>query len=753
MADYKDLQDRILSEIAAKRWSQVNQDWEAICQGDPLPFAFHQPIIERLARKQDPEHLLKMYERAVDALMDKEAYDAALEISEYLLSIDEKHEWLRERALKAVEKVYADAAGSRLEEYINEAGLFNETIPLKKGLLKFHDLLGATKGQVFIHSSWGLGVVRELNLEVGKVVIDFELRKSQQMTLDGVRNFLQRLPKDHLQTHIATRSVELRDQAKTQAGDVIRLALKSFGGKMKVADLKRVMTTRFLSESEYKSFWEKAKKAVKLDPWIDSRGSGANTELHLRKTPKSFFDEISQELNSARTVESRRDVLRDVRKHGAEADMTEKDVDALFELFVKPANDGSLVTADQRLNHGLLFDQYQDLFPSKSNPINVKQTLLSGDMVELLARVEGHDSRRAALEIVKELRSSDWPEVFAESFISLDPRTATWVEKELKASNNEHFRQVALESVLAKPDANPDLFVWASRNILEGSWDHLGDTIRPIMICEELLSLLSELEDLAASEHEAVAAIARNAGTKIRSLLNEGNSRFFKKAAQKSTVEEGRKILRTIRLHNSLSHQLKSALEVILINEHQDLRKASRLEEEEERRRPSYHYTTHQSLDEKRTQLSRLVSEEIPAMAKVIETARELGDLRENAEYHAAKDRQKLLMQQAAELEDLIARARLVESREVIPDSSRFGTKVKLRDVQSGEVREMTILGMWEADLARGVISYLTPFGSQLLGRHPGDVFEVTLQDGTKQSFELLEISLGIPPYNPGDGS
>ncbi|MCC6546801.1 GreA/GreB family elongation factor [Candidatus Sumerlaeota bacterium] len=753
MADYKDIQDKILSEISAKRWSQVAHDWETICQGEPLPFAFHQPIIDRLSRKQDPEHLVRMYERAVDALLEKGAHDTALEVSEYLLGIDEKHEWLRGRALKAIEKVYADAAGSRLEEYILEAGLFNDTLPLKKGLVKFHDLLGATKGQVFIHSSWGLGVVRELDLEAGKVIIDFELKKSQQMTLDGVRNFLQRLPKDHLQSHIATRPMELRDQMKGQAGEVVRLALKSFGGKVKVADLKRITTTRFLSESEYKSFWEKAKKAIKLDPWVDSRGSGANTELHLRKQPRSYFDEIFQELNIARSVEARRDVLRDVRKHGAEAEMTEKDVDALYELFVKPANDGSLVTATQRLNHGLLFDQYQDLFPSKSNPINVKQTLQGGDMVELLAGVEGHDSRREALGLVKELRPNDWPEVFAETFISADPRTATWVEKELKNTDNEHYRQVALESVLAKPDANPDLFVWASRNILEGTWDHLGDSIRPIMICEELLSLLSELEDLAASEHEAVAAIARNAGTKIRSLLNEGNGKFFKKAVQKSTVEEARKILRTIRLHNSLSHQLKSVLEMILINEHQDLRKGSRLEEEEERRRPSYHYTTRQSLDEKRSELSRLVSEEIPGMAKVIETAREMGDLRENAEYHAAKDRQKLLMQQAAELEDLIARARLVESREVIPDSSRFGTKVRLRDAGTGSEREMTILGMWEADLSRNVISYLTPFGSQLLGRHIGDLFDVTLQDGTKQSFELLDISLGIPAYNPGEGS
>lgn len=98
-------------------------------------------------------------------------------------------------------------------------------------------------------------------------------------------------------------------------------------------------------------------------------------------------------------------------------------------------------------------------------------------------------------------------------------------------------------------------------------------------------------------------------------------------------------------------------------------------------------------------------------MASVIEAARELGDLRENAEYHSAKDRQKLLMQQAAELEELIARARVVEEKDAAPDTSRFGTRLVLKG-ENGERREITLMGMWEADLPNNIISYLTPMGS-----------------------------------------
>src|SRR5690606_38880844 len=124
--------------------------------------------------------------------------------------------------------------------------------------------------------------------------------------------------------------------------------------------------------------------------------------------------------------------------------------------------------------------------------------------------------------------------------------------------------------------------------------------------------------------------------------------------------------------------------------------------------------------------------------------ARELGDLRENAEYHAAKDRQKLLMQQAAELEDLIARARVVDEREGQPDQTRFGTRVTLKETKSGAERVCTLLGMWEADPENHIISYLTPSGAQLLGKKLGEVFQVNQQDGNIVEYEVLKIESAL---------
>lgn len=751
VAEINDLQQKLLSTISATRWTKLDTEWAEVLNSDPLPYSFHEPIVDRLARRQDPEHLVRLYQPAIDAMLEKGAGDTAFEVLEHLIGIDERHEWARPRLIQSIRSVYTDQIGTRIDEFIAQSGLESEGVSLRKALQRLTDMLGATRGQVFRHQSWGLGVVKDLDLQTGRVVIDFVTKKSQPMTLDGVRNFLIRIPKDHLQARIIVEPEVLREKLRSEPQEIIRLALRHTpNGRLKVSELKKTLTTHFLTENEYKSFWERAKKAIKVDPWIDQVGSGANAEFVLRETARSFFEEIFTQLITAKTASARREALRDVRRHGSDAEMTDQDAEALFGLFTKPLTDGILRTDSEKLNHGLIFLEYCDLFPSKTNPIDVDPLLAGPNVVDLLKTLEDHEIRCLALERLIDLRPDEWADIFAEVTIFMDSRTAAWMEKELKRRGMEHQRQEALESILAKPDSNPDLFVWAARNLLEGNWDHLHDVIPPTMICEELLSLLAELEEDFESPNTERATLARNAATKIRAVLNEGNSRFFKRAIVSSNVEEARRILQAIRLHDALSHQLKSQLENILINQHEDLRRVSRMEEEEERKKPAFHYTTRRSLDEKRTQLSRLLSQEIPAMAKVIEAAREMGDLRENSEYHAAKDRQKLLMQQAAELEDLIARARVVEEKEIEPDNSRFGTRLRIRDVVSSEVKEITVLGMWEADMSRSIISYLTPFGSQLLGRRVGENFDVVLQDGTKQTFELLDIAIALPPAGGG---
>lgn len=743
-------QEKILDSIGHKRWTKLDDYWKEANTGDPLPIEFHKPIIDKLLRKQEPTHFVKLYEPYLQQQIDLENGEHVLELTEYVVTHDGRQDWVRENLVLAIELVYGEDFGEALEDFIRRAGLNDEAVPVNQAMVRFNDLLGARVGQVFSHRTWGRGVVKSLDMREGKAVIDFELKPNQEMTLDGVRNFLQRIPPDHIHAQIALHRDEVKHRCKKEAASVVRDVLKSFGGRLKAADMKRTLTTRFLTESEYKSFWEKAKKAIKIDQWIDQKGTGVNSELFLRTEPRTFFDDIFQNLVTARNAVARRDVLRDVRRHGSDAEMTDQDVEALYALFKKPVDDGVLKTDSDKFAHGLLFLEFKDLFEEKENPIDLPALFQSPNVTEFIRELDVPDSRRLALEQLIGYHPDKWAEMFAEVTISLDARTAAWMEKEMLQRDRDHERQIALESIVAKPDANPELFVWAAKNLLEGNWKALGESLPPTMICEELLSLLAELSEDFESPDKAKAAQAKSAGAKVRAVLSDGNCKFFKKAVAISTVEEGRRVLQTVRLHDAISHQLKGTFERILVDKHEDLRTVSRIDEEEERRKPAFHYATREAVDAKRAEMSRLVSTEIPETSKRIETARELGDLRENAEYHAAKDHQKMLMQRVADLEDLLARARVVEAKDVKAESTRFGTRVTLRNTADMEVRTWAILGMWEADPDNGIISYLTPFGSQLLGRTTGEVFIVDAQDGTKTEYEVLGIELAFEPAGEG---
>jgi transcription elongation factor GreA len=148
-------------------------------------------------------------------------------------------------------------------------------------------------------------------------------------------------------------------------------------------------------------------------------------------------------------------------------------------------------------------------------------------------------------------------------------------------------------------------------------------------------------------------------------------------------------------------------------------------------------------LEEKQKQLINIMDIEIPANSKEIEAARLHGDLKENAEYIAAKEKQVLLNTTAERLKEDIDRAQLFDPGAV--DSSRvsFGTVVILHNHSKDRKEEYTILGPWESDPENNVISYLAPFGKIMMGRSEGDQFTFT-SDGEKISYTVEKISAAV---------
>ena len=143
-----------------------------------------------------------------------------------------------------------------------------------------------------------------------------------------------------------------------------------------------------------------------------------------------------------------------------------------------------------------------------------------------------------------------------------------------------------------------------------------------------------------------------------------------------------------------------------------------------------------------REELERLKKKDRPDVVRAIEVARAHGDLSENAEYHAAKERQSMIEGRMLELKDKLGRAEVIDCSKVSCDRAVFGTIVTLADMDTDEEVSYQLLGPEEADVKKGSISVLSPLGKSIIGKTVGDEVLAKTPGGMRE-FELLNINAG----------
>ncbi|MCP4650723.1 MAG: transcription elongation factor GreA [PVC group bacterium] len=129
-----------------------------------------------------------------------------------------------------------------------------------------------------------------------------------------------------------------------------------------------------------------------------------------------------------------------------------------------------------------------------------------------------------------------------------------------------------------------------------------------------------------------------------------------------------------------------------------------------------------------------------PEISRAIEKAREFGDLKENAEYHAAKEAMGMSEARISELEDIISRGRIVDDENIDKDKVLLGATVKIRDVADNEIEEYMLVSEAEADFSQNKISTASPLGQGILGHKKGDIVQVKIPAGM-MTIEILEIT------------
>ncbi len=151
---------------------------------------------------------------------------------------------------------------------------------------------------------------------------------------------------------------------------------------------------------------------------------------------------------------------------------------------------------------------------------------------------------------------------------------------------------------------------------------------------------------------------------------------------------------------------------------------------------------TNRGREQLQEELRQLKTVERPAIITAIAEAREHGDLSENAEYHAAKDKQAFIEGRVREIEDKISRAQVIDIKQLTGDNIKFGATVHLADEETDEESTFQIVGVDESDVTEGLLSVTSPLARALIGKSEGDSVDVLTPSGGK-SYEVVSVRYG----------
>src|SRR5256714_4420059 len=591
-------------------------------------------------------------------------------------------------------------------------------------------------GAYCLHKSWGFGRVAEWNLLLNQILIDFPAKKSHPMQLAYAADNLMPLSAEHFLTRKATDLAGIKELLKTDPAAVVRNILESLGGSGTVQQISQMMIGELFNEAEWKRWWSSTTKALKKDGFFHLPAKKTEA-IQLRGEKVSRADELLTFFNQARQPKEQVAALDQIIKFHNEFDKPETQLQPVVTAIENAA------ARNQRLNAPLTFKLVLARNDLLERCPNLKTTNLSLTLPKL---IEEEQSR--LITILPKLPAGKEKRVLQALPAALGP---TWTTRAFQLMQSHHARAVQqLPRVFAEEQKQDELRPFLERGIR----DHSLTSEILVWLCKErdgewrslimpdlLGAILSALERDQHNENSR--------GSKLRDLLLD-DRQLIPDMFEGAEVGVARDAMRRLMLTPVFDELTKRSLLARIIKMYPELEIVITGEQKEEK--SDALIVSWSSLEKRKTEYEELVKKKIPENTREIALARSYGDLSENFDYKAAKQMQAVLLRRKSELEQALQNARGTAFDS--PDTSRvsIGTVVGLRDSDSGKEETYTILGAWDGDPDRGIISYQTAIGQALLGHKLGEV--VTLNtEHSSADFAIISIEAAPPDVTPPDPS
>jgi transcription elongation GreA/GreB family factor len=577
-------------------------------------------------------------------------------------------------------------------------------------------------GTYCLHKSWGFGQVKAWNLLLNQVVVDFESKKHHTMQPQYAADSLQPLPEDHFLVRKTTGLDALKMQADNDIPGFFVLLLNGSGGKLTQDQIQKAVTPEVIPEADFKKWWDNTKKILRKDGRF-ALPTKKTEPISVRERALSYSDELIEAFQKARQLKDQVNRLDQIVKNVAIfGDKTES-----LKAVATQAEES--VSRNRRLHPA----QAMELLIERDDLLKELPSLPAG-AINLTQLLQEHESRLG--QIVSLLAAARQRRVLSE-FLSAFPQD--WDRRLLHILQDASYRIVAeIAKVFVENGRAQDMRQYLVRSIRDHSassdilyWlaKERATTEFPELIEPDVLAAM-----LGALERDQFAEARR--GSRLHDLLID-DKELISDLITRASVSQARDLMRRLMLTPVFEELNKRSLMARMIKVHSELQQMVSGESEEKEEALVVSWA---SLEKRKAEYDDLVAKKIPENTREISIARSYGDLRENFEYKAAKEMQTVLMRRKAELEQMLSRARGTGFENVETSQVSIGTSVTTRDVESGELTTYHILGAWDSDPAKGIVSYQTLIGQALLGRTPGDTVELPGETSVKR-VEIVEVS------------
>jgi len=578
-------------------------------------------------------------------------------------------------------------------------------------------------GTYCLHKSWGFGRVASWNFLLNQIVIDFRGKKGHPMQLQYAADNLTAIPPEHFLARKAADLDAVKKSVKEDPAGVMRQILQSLGGQATVQQISEWLIPDIFDEAAWKRWWESTKKILKKDGHF-SVPTKKTDPVQLREAAVSQADELLSAFHQARQSKDQAATLDQIVKYYDQFPDPAKQLQPVIIAIEQTA------MRNQKLHPALSFelilgrDDLLERIPALHTTIvglTIGKLLTEEEprLTTILPKLPSAKEKRV-LQAFPSALGDRWSQVALRFMHSNHSRLIGQMAKVFSESGQSAALDEAFDRSIREHSATSEMLIW----LIKGRGTQADHLIGP----ELLAAILSAIE---RDQHRETTR-----GSRLRDVLVEDRE-LLADIFSKSDIGSARDAMRRLMLSPVLDELTKRSLLARLVKVYPDLESMITGGQADEAQASLV--VSWSSLEKRRAEYEELVSKKIPENTKEISVARSYGDLRENFEFKAAKQMQAVLMRHKTEIESMLHRARGTSFEN--PDTSRvsIGTIVKLRQASSGNEETYVILGAWDGDPERNIISYQAAIAQALLGHKVGETVLIGA-DGGGEKFVIVAI-------------